>query len=753
MDRRPATNSSVRCASLRSRGASETEALNDAIAELTPRAAPRETFSGPTGALLLVTISVVAFAPALFAGYIWDDDFYLTANPVLRHPDGLRLTWTNVRANPQFYPLVFTTYWLELRAWGLHPFGYHLVNVLLHAGSAILFWRLLVRLGMPWAWLAAAIFAVHPVCVESVAWITERKNTLSLFLYLAALSTYLHFAPLTDSAEPPKRRWGWYPVSLLLFATALLSKTVTCSLPAAIVLLLWWKRPRIRLRDLWPLIPMFALGLAAALVTGWLEQHHVRAKDLELGLSPVDRALLAGRAVWFYATKIVAPINLTFIYPQWKINASDPVQYIYPLAALLVLIALWSASRRIGRGPLVAALLYVGTLVPALGFVDVYPFRYSWVADHFQYHASLALIAALVAGAYGRVSIPAAPADRPVLPDRPAPLPTVLLLGVLGALTFNACRKYRDAETLWRDTLARNESAWIAHNNLGALLSTRGQFDEAERHLRRSLELNTVHSQALNNLAYIALVQGRPYQAIELCEQAMKVRNAELREVYNNYGLALSMLRRHDEAIDKLRESLRIDSTFVPAHVNLAKALIALGRDDEARDQLDQVHRLNPFLAEPYLLWGDRLADRGRTDEALAQFEAAVRADPGDGEARLRLARSLEQAGRAAGALPHAAMGARIHPGRVDARALLGRLLLKTGNAAEAIPQLEFAVQLDPGDISVSCELAAAYAATGRYEDARSTYARVLLVEPDRPGVREALEAVRSKLNAGGTTR
>ncbi len=709
------------------------------------------------GAVLLLTIALIAYLPVFFSGYIWDDDFYLTANPILRHSDGIRLSWTNLRANPQYYPLVFTTFWLEMRLWGLHPLGYHAVNVLFHVASAVLFWRILLRLQLPWAWLAAAIFAVHPVHAESVAWITERKNTLSLFFYLAALASYLRFSPLTDAAEPPPRRWSWYPVSLLLFACALFSKTVTCSLPAAIILLLWWKRPRIRLRDLYPLAPMFAMGVAAASITSWLERHHVRSEDLELNLSLLDRALIAGRATWFYFAKSLAPINLTFIYPQWKINAADAVQYVYPVAAILVLAYLWFARRRIGRGPLVAALLFVGTLSPALGFFDVYPFRYSWVADHFQYHASLALIAALVAAAflYSRQRpAPTAGSTPPLadhatavspLPDRPGLLPTFFLLTVLIALTVNAARKYLNAETLWRDTLARNESAWIAHNNLGAILSSHGQFDESEMHFRRSLELHADHSQSLNNLAYIALVRQQPYKAIEFCEQAMKVRNAEMREVFNNYGLALSMLGNHDEAIETLNRALRIDSAFIPARINLAKAYFALDRDDDARKQLDEVQRLNPFEAEPFILWGDRLAARGKPADALAQYEAAVKADPREGNARYRLAHALDQSGRASDALPHATIAAWAAPRRADCRALLGRVLRKCGKNTEAIEQLSAAVQLNPNSVDAWADLADALAAVGRFDQAASAYERVLAFEPDRPGVRAALDAARKK--------
>ena len=228
---------------------------------------------------------LIAYAPTLDAQLIWDDSENITANPTLRSWDGLRRMWFVPQSIQQYYPLMYTTYWVEYRLWGLSPRGYHLDNMLLHATAAVLLWRLLLRLAVPAAWFAAAIFALHPVQVESVAWVTERKNVLSLSLALAAMLWYLRFAPASPPApsdaserDPAAARWGWYAAAFVTFALALLAKTVVLSVPAVLLVIYWWKRGRLSWRDVVPLIPWFALGLTLAAITLWMETHHVGAR-------------------------------------------------------------------------------------------------------------------------------------------------------------------------------------------------------------------------------------------------------------------------------------------------------------------------------------------------------------------------------------------------------------------------------------------------------------------------------------------
>lgn len=437
----------------------------------------------------LALLTVIVYLPALRDRFIWDDDLYVTENQTLTSLDGLRRLWVEPTVNVQYYPLVHTTFWIERHWWGLQPAGYHLNNVLLHALNALLLCLVLRRLRVPGAWLAAAIFAVHPVMVESVAWITERKNVLSTAFYLLSLLAWFRFAPPDD--ERAARRWRFYFLALALFLGALLSKTVTCSLPVALLLIAWWKRGRIQWRDALPTLPFFALGAALGLTTAWLEKHTVGASGADYSLTFFDRCVLAGRAVWFYAGKLAWPAELVFIYPRWRVDASQAWQWIFPAALWGGLAALYFLREKIGRGPLAAVLFFVATLFPALGFVDVFPFRYSFVADHFQYLASLGLIT-LFAALAARL----ATRGRAILPAVAG-----AILVWLGLLTWLQASVYFNLETLWRDTLDKNNEALIAHFNLANLLGTQGKLEEARAHYDEALRIDPRFFEALANRA------------------------------------------------------------------------------------------------------------------------------------------------------------------------------------------------------------------------------------------------------------
>lgn len=564
-------------------------------------------------ALGLFLLTLLAYLPALGNGFVWDDDDYVTANPTLRSLAGLARIWLEPGAVPQYYPLTFTTLWLNYQIGGVAPFGYHLVNILLHATSAVLLWRVLRALSVPGALVAAALFAVHPVNVESVAWATERKNTLSGVLYLGSMLAYLRFAGIGSSPRDATRgdtTWRarfategsteTWALALVLFLLGLLSKTVVCTLPAALVLLLWWQRGRLVARDLAWLAPFFVLGAALALVTVRMESGHVGAVGRDWDLSLVDRTLIAGRAIWFYLGKLVWPSPLIFVYPRWTIDAGAAWQYLFPLAAAGAAVALWLARGRIGVGPLVAWLLFVVTLGPALGFVNVFPMRYSFVADHFQYLASIAPLA-LLAGA-GTIAVRRGGATL----QRAGIVAAVVAIGACAVLTARQVRVYADLRTLWTDTLAKNPGAWMAHNNLGMLLFGEGRTDEAMAHYRAAIEVKPDDAFARNNL-----------------------------------GRALASLGRLEEARVSLVEAVRLEPGNAEAWSNLGNVHAAAGRYDAARDAYERSIAVRPSFADAYGNLGNVLLLTGRRDEAIAAYKRALQLDPGFADARSNLAVAL----------------------------------------------------------------------------------------------------------------
>jgi tetratricopeptide (TPR) repeat protein len=611
---------------------------------------------------VIVLITLLAYLPALRGGFVWDDDQHITLSQALRTLDGLATIWAKPGAVMQYYPLVHTSFWLEYHLWQLNPFGYHLVNVLLQAFNAMLLWLVLERLQIRGAWLAAAVFAIHPVHVESVAWISERKNVLSGAFYLSSLLAYLRFRP-PDTNQPVENRLGrWYWLALGLFVGAMLSKTVACTLPVTILLVTWWKRGSIGWRDLGLVTPFLVLGAALGSMTVWVETYRAGASGASWSFTLFDRVLIAGRALWFYATKLVWPENLTFIYPRWTIAAGDWRQWMLPLGAALVVLALWTMRTRIGRGPIAAVAFFFITLGPALGFFNVYPMRYSFVADHYQYLASIGLIAAVVtAGA------------RVIQSQGLSMTMSVAVLVLLSAVTLQRGHVYQSPETLWRDTLARNPDCWMAHNNLGILLAHHGDLAGARAEYQEALRINPA--------SY---------------------------ESYTNLGNLLMQQSQTTNAVAEYWKALRIEPGYIHGRYDLAVALGRLGRTDEAIAQYRIVVGMKPDEADAHYNLGVSLAKQGRLDEACRQFAEVVRYRPESVNAEYNWGLALARRGDLAGAIRHYQAALRIEPDYAAAHYGLGMALLRTGQRTAGIGELRRTLQLEPGSAAARHALDAA---------------------------------------------
>ena len=521
---------------------------------------------------------MLAYQPAWHGGLLWDDAAHV-GGPELRTLDGLRRIWFVPRTTQQYYPLLHTSYWLQQRLWGDSPTGYHLVNLLLHIGCVVLVLKILRYLRIPGAELAAIIFALHPVNVETVAWISERKNTLSGLFGLAATFSYLNFD------ENRSRRT--YAFAIGLFVLGLLSKTAIVTLPLAWLVILWWKRGAISWRrDAVPVIPFLLLSAAAGLMTWWIEYDNIGYKASTLAFSLVDRCLIAGRAFWFQLGKVLWPSNLMFVYPRWEINAAVGWQYLFPLAVLGLLGILWSL-RRWSRAPLAGVLIYIFMLLPTLGFLNQFFFIYSFVSDHWQYLACLGIITPCASGIVllaGQLKSWQAWLERGTI---------LLLPGVLFLLTWQQSRMYTDAETLFRTTIARNPGCWMAYNNLGNTLYEANRIPEAMDLFKQALQINPDNGAAYYNLGNALAQTGRTSEAIDQYKQALRI-IPNYAKAHNNLGNALALTGQTSEAIDQYGQALRINPNYADAHSNLGAALGQMGRISEAIEQLKAALRINP---------------------------------------------------------------------------------------------------------------------------------------------------------------
>ncbi|MGA2579710.1 MAG: tetratricopeptide repeat protein [Bryobacteraceae bacterium] len=662
----------------------------------------RPPASWPIYASILAAVMAV-YWPALRGGLLWDDTAHITA-PVLQSLHGLWRIWFSLGATQQYYPLLHSAFWIEHRLWGDAVLGYHLANLAQHALGACLVVAIVRRLKLPGAWLAGMVFALHPVCVEAVAWISEQKSTLSAVFYLSSAYIYLGF--------DRTRRRSSYLWALALFILALLTKTVTATLPAALLVIFWWQRGRLDWRrDIRPLVPWIGLGAAAGLFTAWVERTLIGAQGAAYALTITQRFLLAGRAIWFYAAKLLWPANLIFSYPRWKLDPAVPWQYVYPMGVIAVVIGLCLLARR-HRGPLAAMLLFAGTLFPALGFFNIYPFLFSYVADHFQYLASLALIVPLSYALVSFVTRLGRPADV-VLP--------AVLLAILATLSWRQAGTYRDTETLYRATLLRNPASWLAHNNLGvALLEKPGHLAEARTEYQAVLALKPDDAEAHNNLGNaLARMPGRLPEAIREFEIAIKL-EPRLAQAHQNLGNALARNpQRIADSIAQFKIALQLKPDDPQIRNNLGVTMLeSPGHISDAITQFQDALKVSPRDAQIRTNLGNALSQvPERRPEAIAQFQAILRSEPNNPQAHNSLAITLAQMpGRLPDAIAEFQAALRADPRFAEAHNNLGRALSRLpGRMPEAIAEYRAALQIKPDYAQARANLEAACAQNSQY--------------------------------------
>jgi tetratricopeptide (TPR) repeat protein len=647
---------------------------------------------------------LIAYTPALHGSRIWDDAGHIT-RPDLQSLQGLWRIWFHLGATQQYYPLLHSAFWIEHRLWGDSTVGYHLVNFALHALSACLVVAIVRRLGWPGAWLSGFLFALHPVCVEAVAWISEQKSTLSTVFYLAAALIYLSF--------DRTRRATAYWAAFLLFILALLSKTVTATLPAAILLILWFRRGRLNWRlDVLPLVPWAAIGLAAGIFTAYVENRYIGARGAPFSLTAIQRMLLAGRAICFYLMKLVYPVNLIFVYPRWTISPSVWWQYLFPAGVLVVGAALVALARR-SRGPLTAFLYFIGTLFPALGFLNVYPFRYSWVADHFQYLASLGILV----GASVGISLLLSRWTRSELVK--VAIPAILCL-VLGGLAWRQSGFFDSDETLFAETLAHNPDSSMAQNNLGVELARQ---------------------------------PGQQTAAITHFEAALRA-DPDSAEAHENLGLALSKQPGGlPDAIAHLEAAERLQPDYPESHLNLGSVLARVpSRVSDAIAEYETALRLKPDFEEAHLDLGTALASNpARINEAIQQYRAAIAIDPGSAQAHYSLANLLARTPDGVNAaIAEYQSALQINPRYVEARTNLATVVAALpGRASEAVREYQAALEIDPASVEAHYDLALLLTRLpGRMDEAIAELDAVLRIRPDLAQAQQMLERLRKTRNS-----
>ena len=709
------------------------------------------------GALTLILLVTVSYLPAmLWGGFVWDDVDHIPGEPALRDWAGLWRIWfvPDEVQEPHYRPLTYTSFWLEQKLWGFAPAGYHVVNVLLHATNSVLLWRILLRLAVPGAWVVAAVFAVHPLHVESVAWTIERKDVLSGLFYLACILTWIRFSEGDSTSPPPDpsprsgRRHdrgphtrgtagsetpstGWtgarawrYCLALTLLAAGMLAKNMVVTLPAALVILTWWRHGRVTVRALLRLVPFFGVALSLVAVDLWAV---TTATPASFGYSLVERTLIAARALWFYVGKLAWPANLAVIYPHWDVHVGDVAAWTGLAAAAALVGTLWFFCNRIGRGPLAAVVFFAVTLSPTLGFVDHTYLLFSFVADRYQYLAGIGVMAVVIgaaASAAGRL---------PAVWRTGTAGAVAVVLAIFGALTWRQASIYSDEVTFFGHVIAHNPTAAGAHLNLAKALIAQDRAEEAMDAARIAVAQRPDSHDAHVNLGIALSHLERFDEAEDHFRRAIAIAPGESSPLAN-LGVLLSRRNRLDEAETYLRRALERAPRDPSVLGNLARLLDVRQQPEAALAHYDRLIARGAADAATYTAKGDILSRLQRYDEALAAWQRALAFGP-EPAAAFSLHLSM---GRATWARDRSADAAAVHYERalrIDARhpgvlADLASLRIAQARYEDAVERFRAAIAMAPETAKFHAGMGYALYRLGRADAAVESLERALALDP-----------------------
>ncbi len=587
-----------------------------------PPAALLRWFRNPfVMALLLFCLAILPFLPALHGQFLWDDHEWLANNPAVLAPNGLSIIWNPHAQTLHYYPLIFTTFWLEHGIWGLDTTGYHLINMIIHACGALILWRILDRLGLRAAWLAALLWAIHPVQVESVAWIVERKNTLSGAFYFLAAWSYLRFERIEKDGNPSddsRPHWLFYALTILFFVAGLLSKTVICTLPAALGLILWWKRRKLSYRQIATLSLLLIIGLAIAIFTTRQEKWVMTEGGAEnLSFTHLQRLVIAGRDVWFYLRTLAFPYPLMAIYPRWNYDVASFANYAAPIAVILVLSLLFFLRNRIGNAPWVGFAFFLITLSPGLGFINFYTMHFSFVTDHYQYLACIGIFALLAEYLFAFT--------QRMLSLRPdyAFLVIAVIFLALTPVTFLYATLFQSDMALWQWNVDHNPAAFNAQHNLGIAYMNAGDLTEAAKHVAIAVQQQPDDDFIQTTYGRILREQGDYQEAIKHFKLALALR-PKMGNVHDELGKTYDRMHLPKEVLEEYAAAVAVDGKDPNQHALYAAALVRAKDFDKAIAEYKIALALSPGNLIVRYNFANLLLDLHRYPEAIAEYQTIL---------------------------------------------------------------------------------------------------------------------------------
>ncbi|MGC9258785.1 MAG: tetratricopeptide repeat protein [Phycisphaerae bacterium] len=652
-------------------------------------------------ALALLGLCLLIYYPLHAAGFIWDDGYWILNNPALHHWRDLAIIWFNPMAFMQYYPLTVTAFFLQWRLWGPNALDFHIVSVLLQVGNALILWRILVRLRLRGAWVAAAIFAINPVVVESVAWVVEQKNLISGMLVLAGVWAWIRFANLDRPANQMESqqsayKWKFYALATAFYFLAVCAKTFVCALPAAILVLTWWKLGRLTRQHIFASIPWFIITAGAAWMAAWRERYGAMAQGKAYHFTIFQHLVIAGKDLWFYVEKLLWPHPILMVYPRWHVHAFGPVDLLFPISAALLAGLCWAFRNRIGRGVFAALAIYAIMVSPALGFVAFAGMTITFVADHYFYLGCMSLIvllveigAVIVAKLQSRVmatdqaqSRHTAVAEAGLESSANAKLSIAVVVGVLallGVVSYAQCMYYVPPIAIWVHELRYDKQCYKAYETLAlhacshhhvhqefaychdALKLTKGtdpmanyllgtlylkqhNYPLAMHYFRKTLMLDQYQAKAIVKLAYCYQQQGNWDMAVKDLNRGIALMPKSSR-LYLAFGLAQSHLRNMKLADKAYRDAIACNHRNADAYYNLAVLLDQQGRWRQAMEQFRAALAINPGLAQAHFFYGLDLLKHGHPHAAVRQFRTVIAQRPDHPSVYEFLSQALRAAG------------------------------------------------------------------------------------------------------------
>jgi tetratricopeptide (TPR) repeat protein len=680
-------------------------------------------------AAVLVIGVLASYLPVWRAGFVWDDFVTLLHNTSITDPNGLKAIWSSNAAD--ICPLALTTFYFEHALWGFAPRPYHVVNVVQHAASAVVLWRVLRHLAVPGAWLGAALWAVHPVAVESVAWVVELKNTQSGLFFLLAVLFFLKWL----KKEPVP---GALPALVLMLVCAFLamaSKSSTVVLPVVLCLCAWWAQGRLEKRVLLWVMPVFFLSAAASAVSLWTQHHALQDGDAYWVRTVPQRVAGAGDAVWFYLGKLVWPHPVITNYARWHIDAGAATAYLPGLAVIVALALFWVKAAGWARPWFMAFTYYVVALLPALGLFDNIIFRYSLVFDHLQYLASMGPLALAGAGLHE--------VSRWIGPPR-ARVAAAVVLVLLATLSWQRARTFHSDSTLWTATLLVNPNSWAGDNNLGCDAFYDGRNDEAIVFFQKAIALNPHYPDPYRNLGAALIKEGRVQEAIAAFRETARLSPNDSM-AHLDLGKALVDNGAQGEGFAELTQALKLQPNLAEAYSIFATNELKEGQLDAAMENDEKALAINSDIAVAHYDLGLAYSQKGRMGDAIDQYEKSLQVDPTTSEVHNNLGTALGQTGRLDEALAEFEKAVALDAKNFEARRNLGCAYLQKGNTDSAIEQLNAALALTPSDVATHTFLGMAEGQKGNYASAVAQFREVLRLDPENAAAHRYLQIAMAK--------